>query len=81
MKVKVKSKGSILVLPPDLKVRYGEVEVEVPEEYVLQKKGGEKHSFCEVIRETFGDFPEEPLDWKKAWHKHLEEKYRGSNSY
>lgn len=78
MKVKVVSKGDVLVLPRPLRLVPGEVEIEIPEEYLIQEE--EKQPFCKAIWETIGSFPEEPVDWEKAWHKHLEEKYRGQSA-
>lgn len=76
MKVRVVVKGNTLLLKDKLEFNREEIEIEIPEEY-LQKGEKSKKGFCESIRETIDIFPESPPDWKKEWHKHLEEKYNG----
>jgi len=49
-----------------------ETLVEITEEKVEAKK-----SFCEEISSLFSKFPIGNVDWKKEWHKSLEEKYNG----
>ena len=36
-----------------------------------------KESFTEKLHRTIKNFPKNKLNFKKEWHKHLEEKYDG----
>lgn len=75
MKLKAFVKGNILILEKSIKVTQAEIEVDIPDSIVqIEQKG---KTFSEAIWETIGKFPEAHVNWKKEWHKHLEEKYNG----
>ena len=51
-----------------------EEDVEVPDEAV---QAIEPRGFSEELRGLFKKLPDAKVDWKRQWHKHLEEKYNG----
>lgn len=76
MKVKAVLKGDRLYFTQRIVLKKSEieVEVEVPDEAVqtIAPRG-----FSEEVRSLFKKIPDAKVDWKRQWHKYLEEKYNG----
>lgn len=77
MRVKAIVKGNILILHDDIKLKKGEIDLDISNDDIIFEEKGKEKSFSESIWETIGKFPPSDIDWKKEWHRHLEEKYNG----
>lgn len=75
MKPKAFANGNISILDNTVRIKQDNLELDIPDSIVqIEQKG---KTFSEAIWDAFGKFPETRIDWKKQWHKHLEEKYNG----
>lgn len=72
MKLKALAKGN---MDDTVRIKQDKVELEIPDSVV--QIGQKAKTFSEAIWDTIGKFSESSIDWKKEWHKHLEEKYNG----
>lgn len=77
MRTKAIVKGEMLLLSEPIKFNSSEIEIDISDRDIAKDEFNGRQSFSEAIRETIGKFPEDYVDWKKQWHRHLEEKYHG----
>jgi len=64
--------GFLIPFVGELKnIQNEEIEIEIKISSFL------KESFTEKLHRTIKKFPKSKLNFKKEWHKHLEEKYNG----
>jgi len=75
MKVKAIVEGSTLKLKTPLKFKTNEFEINIADEYLQKEEKTAGIKFLNSLWETIGDFPEENVNWKGEWYKHLEDKH------
>jgi|GEM_PF-6808944 len=75
MKTKAIVKDNILWIEEPIKFKQREIELEISDDYIQTEEKSEGKTFLQSIWDSINEFPDSPIDWKKEWHKHLEEKY------
>ncbi len=75
MKTKAIVKGNILWIEESINFKQREIEVEISDDYIQIEGESDGKAFLQSLWDSINELPESNVDWKKEWHKHLEEKY------